>query len=137
MTGRKRKTHDFNSINRIMNYKPDYSNKKLVCITNGKEVLRITRENAKEYFYSKITADENMLKVKQMKGYEVNFDLGYYYEKSIEWFYTTKSIYKQYQESLKPDSKIPMPLFHQTIKTIDKDAIEKEQIVQTHVFLNY
>jgi hypothetical protein len=63
MTGKK-KVNDFNGINRVMGFKPDYSENKLVCITNGKEVLRITKRKAKEYFFEKRTATKEELELK-------------------------------------------------------------------------
>lgn len=129
MTGRKKKV-DFNTINRVMNHLPDYSKNKLICITNGKEVLRITRKSAKEYFFKRIAAKEDILKIKKQLGFEVNIAEGYYYSASSEWFYTTKTIYKQYCESLKPGSKIPAPKF--TTKIMNEKGEEK--IVNTHIY---
>ena len=80
MVGRKRKSkHNFDSIRKVMNYKENYGPRKLVCITNGKEVLRVSRENAKEYFFDRVSASKEELELKQARGFQVNIDLGYYY----------------------------------------------------------
>lgn len=101
MTGKNKKV-DFNYVNRSMKFRPDYSMNKLVCISNGKEVLRITRDKAE----------------------------GYVNKKSKKWFYTTKAIYKQYIESLKPGSKIPVPKF--TMQIMNHKGEKK--IINTHVY---
>jgi hypothetical protein len=131
MTGKTKKV-DFNYINRVMK-KSDYKGEnKLICITNGKEVLRITKKIAKEYFFKRVVADEETLKIKKSLAYEVNFEKGFYYQKTDGWYYTTKSIYKQYIESLKPNSKIPAPKF--TMKKMNSKGIE--ETINTHIYIH-
>lgn len=81
MTGKNKKVNDFEYINEVMGFKVDYSENKLVCVTNGKTVVRITQIKA----HSKV--------------------------KRGKWNYCTKKVYKQYIESLPRRSKIPKPIF--------------------------
>jgi len=104
----------------------------LMVITNGKEVLRLHSEDAHKYFYKKVVTDnEDILNAKSLLGCEVNMSEGYYYERTKGWYYTTKAIYKQYTESLNPNSKIPAPKF--TITQMNSKGIE--EVINTHVYI--
>lgn len=110
MTGKK-KVNDFVTINRLMKYRPSNT---FVCITNKKEVLRIPRNKANDYFFTKIVIKErDKLEKLELKGYSVVYEEkgGYYYNPTNKWFYTTKKVYKQYLDSLIPNSKTPAPTF--------------------------
>jgi hypothetical protein len=110
MTGKK-KVNDFATINRLMNHRPS---NKMVCITNKKEVIRILRDKANEYFFKKVSVEEHSeLKRLEALGYSVVYEDkgGYYYNPIDGWFYTTKKVYRQYLDSLKPWSRTPAPTF--------------------------
>lgn len=126
MTGKK-KVNDFHQINRLMG-KPNgsvFTKTQLVNITNGKEVLRVSREKAKNFFFKRIKAEEKTLKAMRALKYEVDFVAGIYYEPIGKWKYTTKKVYKQYIESKIPGSKIPAPEFHYN-KTVTNGSGKKE-----------
>jgi hypothetical protein len=124
MTGKK-KVNDFKDINRVMNFRPNYGMSKLVCITNGKEVLRITRKKTEEYFFKKVKADKKELEIKKELGCRVDFEKGFYLDDTKGWYYTTKKVYKQYIESLKPNSNTPPPKFQYKNK---KNSIKPKNI---------
>ena len=111
MTGKKKKVNDFNSINAAKGYKLDYSNNKLVCITNGKEVLRITRKEANKFFREEIKASKEEISSRGQMGYDVDLKKGVWLKPIKGWFYTTKKVYKQYIASLEPNSNTPAPVF--------------------------
>ncbi len=124
MTGKK-KVNDFNYINRVMNFKADYSENKLVCITNTKEVLRVARYDAKKFFFKEVKASKEELVSRKQMGYSVDIKKGIWFKSVDGWYYTTKKVYKQYRDSLIPNSKIPAPTF--TFKS-KKDKTEAKNI---------
>jgi len=76
---------------KYLNGEEVHARESLVCIANVEsgEVIRIPREVA---------------------------FLEYIYKKDSRWFFTHKTIYKQYLDSLKPGSDVPRPVFVKTDK---------------------
>jgi len=120
MAGKKKKANDFIQINRLMG-KPDGRSPfhQMVCLTNGLEVLRVTKENAKEFLMKKIVEkNKEKLKAAEIQGYEVDYAKNTITKPIEGWMYTDKRTYKQYIDSKKPNSKIPFPSFQITKKRI-------------------
>lgn len=128
MTGTDRK---FNEINRFKKSHKNESSK--VCITDSKEVLRITRKEASDFFFEWTDSNQNEVKKAKLQGLEVDEELMRVKKPTYKWFYTTKSIYRQYIDSLKPNSKIPKPVFTQET-TIIKDGKEQKVSNIVNVF---
>ena len=109
---------NFDYINQAMNkrYPSSKNDHQMICITNGKEVLRITRKKALEFFFDAviITDEEKVKMYKELKFHIEKKENHWvvYIPKYHKWKYTTKSVYKQYIESLIPCSKIPAPKFY-------------------------
>ena len=129
MTGKKKKV-DFNYINSVMKKSDTKGINKLICITNGNEVLRISKKKAKEYFFKKIRASKEELKTMKSLNYEIDLEGGFYYKRTEGWYYTTKTMYKQYIESSKPNSNIPKPNF--LMEIMNKKGEKKR--ISTHLF---
>lgn len=115
---KKVKKPNFAQINQSL--KPGQSSRtdgQMVCITNGKEVLRLTQEKAKEFFFEEITDKEEITKLEK-EGKNFPFKKSYF-KKNDKYFvrkdkgfvYCEKHVWKQYIDHLKNPLKNPMPKF--------------------------
>lgn len=102
-----------------------------VCITNGKEVIRITRGEATEFFFDKVVITPEEAIVAKLKGFHVEHegDIIVQYVPKNQWVYTSKLVWKQYKAGFNPQFTHVQKTWNKETKSFDEKVVTKNIFV--------